>query len=184
MRGARSRRGISKGIPKHRETRTTQKALEQFLAAFLLPVMYLQRNFWPHITWRSQQTRQRHEEGARLKPGRVAEAQTQLDSPISMTLGHFSTTSLTKATRDTDATIPHCVFPVSVLGFFLLLLNGPALLGTVIFPPQLKFEQVALGSSFWKQLQCLLSARAGFYSFNSNLSCPTPLVAVSHTVCP
>lgn len=62
-----------------------------------------------------------------------------------MTQGHFGTISLTKAARGTVASLPHWLFPV---GVFFVLLNGLALLGTVIFPPQLKFEQAALGSNF------------------------------------
>ena len=154
--------------PKHSDTRITQKkVLEQLFTPFLLPLTYLHRKFWPNTTWRSQQTEGGREERARLKPGRIAEAQTQLDSPRS--LQHNILDKSLKTHWCHSSTL---AFSLLCGFFFFVLLNGLALLGTDIFPPQLKFEQAALGSNFWKQLKCLLPVQAGFYSSNSNLSAP------------
>ena len=53
---------------------------------------------------------------------------------------------------------------------FFVLLNGLALLGTVIFPPQLKFEQAALGSNFGSSCNVYYQCRQVFI----------PLTAIYH----
>lgn len=77
------------------------------LSPFLPPGLYLHR---PNITWGHRQ--EGHKEGENPKAGRVNEAQTQLDSPVSLPRGHFGSLSLSKATRGTKAALPLWLFPV------------------------------------------------------------------------
>lgn len=111
-------------------------------------------------------TQEGHKEGLKPKPGRVSEAQTQLEIPVSNS-GSLWLSILDKSHKrhqghSSTLAFPSCSF---------LLPNRLALLAIVIFPPQLKFDEAALGSDFGSSCDVYYQCGQVFI----------PLTAIYHT---